>query len=180
MKYCSDCNQEKPYDPSAPPRTKASGFYGWHCWDCHKQNALGRLHKRTDIQDPEYEALRAELEALTAELRLLKAQIRAMQEAHVQATKDTRKKAQNEARSTRPKALPKKALSLPYGELAKQAQYDLDQFLQVFPKEHKDFDVRKRNLEYKLEYAQKKLALFGPYEFDVAAKVPEKYEESHE
>lgn len=187
LKYCADCNQEKPHEPSAPPRTKANGFYGWYCWDCHKQNALGRLQKRTGAQSSEYEALHAKLEVLKTETAQVKAALRSFQEITAQEARRARHQAQNEARNARPKALRKKAqvttmqsgervriMSLPYSELVAQAQVSLNQFLQEVSKDHPDFEVRKRGLETKLEYAQNKLALFGPTAFDfMSAKAHE-------
>src|SRR5574343_262986 len=35
MRYCSYCGEDKPYNPTATPQHKASGFYGNRCWDCH-------------------------------------------------------------------------------------------------------------------------------------------------
>lgn len=180
MKHCDDCNQEKPYDPSALPRSKASGFYGWQCWDCYKQNVLGRLHKRTGAQSLEYVALCAELENLVAKTQQVKARIRTLQEA----AKEACRKAQSEARSARPKVSKSivtvqsgeriRVMSLPYLELVAQAQANLSQFLQEVSKDHPDFEVRKWGLETKLEYAQNKLALFGPTAFDfMSAKAHE-------
>lgn len=190
MRYCEDCSQDKPYDPNAPARTKANGFYGWHCWDCHKQEALGRLHKRTGVQSPEYIALKAQLEALNAEVLQVKSAMFKLHAGTAQAIKEARQQAQKVARKARPKALPKNmqvtangariiVMSLPYGELVTEARITLAQFLQEFPADHKDFAVRKQNLEYKLEYAQNKLNRFGPDAYDFRSAERNK-EVSHE
>jgi hypothetical protein len=34
-KLCKTCNYEKPYDSTAKPRSKASGFYYQQCWTCY-------------------------------------------------------------------------------------------------------------------------------------------------
>lgn len=180
MKHCDDCNQEKPYEPSAAPRSKASGFYGWQCWDCYKNDTTKRVHKRKDIQDPEYVGWCVRAKALTAELRLLKAQIKTRQEAAGLAAKEARKKALAQARRAKPRALHKDALSLPYGELVVEKRAVRDHFLKTFPEDHPDYADKKYWLDYNLACAEKKLALYGPYEFDVAAKIPEKYKETHE
>lgn len=36
MRHCKHCGKDKPYDVEAKPRnSKAMGFYGTKCWDCH-------------------------------------------------------------------------------------------------------------------------------------------------
>lgn len=58
------CGCQKPYDPTAKRDSKASGFYGANCWDCHlkkqqetrsteegkaKANAAGRKARSTEV-----------------------------------------------------------------------------------------------------------------------------------
>lgn len=167
LKLCDDCGEEKDHNPHEPARTKANGFYGWHCWDCHRQEALGRFYKRKrEAQSPEYVSLHAEVEALQQRIKVLKAAMLKIQLDAQQAVQQARE----QARSARPKVLSKRALSLPYGELVRTAQSTLDTFLQEPAIDSPAYALRKRNLEYKLEYAQKKLDLFGPDAFDVRAK----------
>ena len=34
-KYCCQCKRLRPFDPHAKLQSKASGFAGLICWDCH-------------------------------------------------------------------------------------------------------------------------------------------------
>lgn len=163
LKLCEDCGQTKPFEPSAPERTKASGFYGWYCWDCHTQNAAVRKALRTGTQSPEYIDLHTQVECFQQKIKELKTRMLKIQQDRQLAAQEARK----QARNARPKALAKHTLGLPYGELARTAQIALDTFLEEPAVDHPGYTLRKHNLEYKLEYAQKKLGLFGPDAFDI-------------
>ena len=67
MRVCKVCGLPKPYDPGAKQKSKASGFYGAKCWDCHLDaqreyratpegreatRAAGLKSKRRKVVDP--------------------------------------------------------------------------------------------------------------------------------
>lgn len=35
LRECKTCGEQKPWDPTAKPKSKASGFCGKVCWDCY-------------------------------------------------------------------------------------------------------------------------------------------------
>lgn len=167
MKHCDSCDQEKPYDPSAPPRSKARGFYDWQCWDCYKTNTT----KRNAVQSPEYEALQSRALGLSTELTEVRAQ---MQEL-VNAKKTERREAQQARKRLAEEA--KQAAcrhgvgkryvtkhgetlivaSPPYKVMVQEAQ----KALKVSPQDPE--------LQHKLQVAQNKLDKYGPDAFDFSA-----------
>lgn len=155
---CPTCNEDKPQDPTKPARTKANGFYGKYCWDCHKKDALDRLHGRNAIQSPVLEALDAEYASLQAQLRTLQAKIQ-----------ETRRAENQVLRAAGQKPIVRRATSKPvsklYGDIVREAQNALDQFDVTCPNELGS--PQRKAMHYTLKRAEYKVQLFGPNAFDV-------------
>lgn len=167
MKRCDSCDQEKPYDPSAPPRSKARGFYDWQCWGCYKTNTA----KRNTVQSTEYEALQSRALVLSTELAEVRAQMQELLKAQKQKNREAqqaRKRLAEEAeQAARQHGVGKKFVtkngetlirtSPPYKVMVQEAQKALN----VSPQDPE--------LLHKLQVAQNKLAKFGPDAFDFRA-----------
>ena len=167
MKRCDSCDQEKPYDPSAPARSKARGFYDWQCWDCYRAKAS----KRNTVQSIEYEVLQSRALVLSAELAEVRAQMQELLKAQKQKNHEaqqTRKRLAEEAKQAArqhgvgTKFVTKNGETLiraspPYKVMVQEAQ----KALKVSPQDPE--------LQHKLQVAQNKLAKFGPDAFDFSA-----------
>lgn len=58
MKFCKDCEQFKPHDPTQKHQSKASGFMGKVCWDCFVLAQRAKMQSRRDpVQSRSYGAL---------------------------------------------------------------------------------------------------------------------------
>lgn len=167
---CTKCNQDKPHDPTKPPRTKAYGFYDYLCWDCHKERTIANLHKRNSLESPELKALQEQLQetqtkVLAIKSLMLQEQFRLKEvckqnKAHVQAVKTLS---------------PQSTLNIPYRILKAQVQSALDLL------EQRNLEVpspealaHKASLQDRLERIQHKIKLFGPNAFDFKPKAPRK------
>lgn len=69
-KLCKVCHLFKLYNPSEKLQSKACGFVGKVCWDCHVANQTRRLQGKPPLRYPvpaalaQYDALQDELKAL--------------------------------------------------------------------------------------------------------------------
>lgn len=167
MKRCDSCGQEKPYDPSARPRSKAHGFYDWRCWDCYKTSAS----KRNTVQSTEYEVLQSRALVLSAELAEVRAQMQELLKAQKQKNHEaqqTRKRLAEEAKQVACQYGVGKKFVTKHGETLivtslpyKVMVQELQRALEALPQDPE--------LQHKLGVAQNKLAKFGPDAFDFRA-----------
>lgn len=167
MKHCDSCDHEKPYDPSAPARSKARGFYDWQCWDCYRTKAS----KRNAVQSTECEVLQSRALVLSTELAEVRAQMQELIKAQKQKNREaqqTRKRLAEEAKQAArqhgvgTKFVTKHGETLivtspPYKVMVQEAQ----KALEARPQDPE--------LQHKLQVAQNKLAKFGPDAFDFRA-----------
>jgi len=166
MKICEDCNQEKPFDAAAPARTKASGFYGWYCWDCYIQNTQERAQRKGIERSPEYVALQAQRKALTTkykeELGAITARLLSLNQmnkvAKAQKTQE-KAKVQKVQKASCPRGYV--PCSKPYGTQVQEIQDELA--MATDP-------AQRTMLEDKLRVTQSKAAKYGPTAFDYVKK----------
>ncbi len=175
LKYCDSCCQEKPFDPDAPIRTKARGFYDWYCWDCHRQDKRRRFHATVEIQSPEFQALQNRHAELLTELNVIALKMKELIAQHKQDMRAATIQLTQTLQSKKKRTTARKESIVQIGPTYAEAVAELQAALEALPRDVQSPETAtlQASLVYKLQIAQSKLAKYGPDAYDYRAKKEE-------
>lgn len=175
LKYCDSCCQEKPFNPDAPIRTKARGFYDWYCWDCHKQGKRRRFHATVEIQSTEFQALQNRQAELLTELNAIALRMKELIAQNKQSMRATTTQLTRTLQSKKKRTTTKKESIVQVGPTYAEAVAELQTALAAVPRDTRSLEasILQASLEHKLQIAQCKLAKYGPDAYDYRAEKEE-------